>query len=117
MGIDLKVMASHFRERRDEFLPTAILRFERDVGLFARLTRDSVPCFVRPLPNGLKTGYYEDQGLMFTDVDRYGQPLTFTTPGDLRDLEPPEEISPWNRAVLSFLLTLPGDARVVLFWC
>src|SRR5262249_46544338 len=30
MGLDLKVMASHFRERRGEVLSTATLRFDRD---------------------------------------------------------------------------------------
>jgi len=117
MGIDLKVMASSFRERRGEFLPTATLRFERDPGLFARLSQDAIPCLVRPLPEGLKVGSYEDQGLNFTDVDHQGQALTFTTSEDLRRLKPPDDISRWNHAVLSFLLALPGEARIVLFWC
>lgn len=117
MGIDLKVMASYFRERGGEFLPTATLRFERDPRLFSLLSRDTVPCLVRPLPDGLKIGSYEDQGLTFVDVDRYGNLLTFTTPEDLRRLEPPGDITPWNHAVLCFLLALPDDARVVLFWC
>ena len=30
MGMDLEVLASHFRERRGEMLPTASLRFDRD---------------------------------------------------------------------------------------
>ncbi len=58
MGIDLKAMASYFRERRGEFLPTATLRFERDSRLFARLAVESVPCLVRRLPDELKAGCY-----------------------------------------------------------
>jgi hypothetical protein len=80
VGIDLKVMASHFREVRGEFLPTATLRFERDPGLFARLAQGASPSLVRPLPAGLKVGLCEDQGLTFADADRHGQRLTFTTP-------------------------------------
>jgi hypothetical protein len=117
MGIDLKVLASHFREQRGEFLPTAVLRLERDAALFAQLARDASPSLVRPLPAGLRVGLYEDQGLTYADADRYGQALTYTTPADLRDLRPPDDITPWNRAVLAFLRALPPDARVVLYWC
>src|SRR4051794_41697491 len=53
MGLDLTVMASHFRDRRGELLPTATLRLERDSALFAQLSADATPCLVRPLPDGL----------------------------------------------------------------
>jgi hypothetical protein len=117
MGIDLEVMATRFRERRGEFLPTATLRFDRDSGLYEQLDRHATPCLVHPLPEGLKVGRYEDQGLTFTDVDRYANPLTFTTPADLSGLRVPDGIDPWNQAVLAFLLALPPEARIVLFWC
>lgn len=117
MGLDLKVMASHFRERRGEFLPTATLRFDRDAGLFAQLAWDATPCLVHPLPEGLRVGCYEDEGLRFTDVDRDGNRLTYTTSADLRLLRVPDDFAEWNRAILAFLTTLPPDARVVLYWC
>jgi hypothetical protein len=110
-------MASHFRERRGEILPTATLRFERDPRLFAQLAPDATPSLVRPLPAGLKVGCYEDEGLVFVNADRQGQPLTFTSPADLRRLVVPDDITPWNAAVLAFLLALPQDARLVLVWC
>lgn len=112
MGIDLKVMASFFREHGGEMLPTASLRFERDSGLFGRLSR-----LARPLPEGLKVGNYEDEGLTFTNVDRAGSPLTFVTPADLAGLDVPAEVSPWNIAILAFLRALPDDMRIVLYWC
>ena len=84
MGIDLKILATSFREHRGEFLATATLRFERGPALFARLAPDATPCLVRPLPPGLQVGQYDDDGLTWTEADRYGQPLTYTTPGDLR---------------------------------
>jgi hypothetical protein len=117
MGIDLKAMASQFRERRGELLPTATLRFERDPRLFSRMSADVAPCLVHSFPEGLKTGCYEDDGLIFTDVDRYGRRLMYTTPTELQRLELPEAISPWNRAVLAFLLALPSETRIVLYWC
>ena len=32
-------------------------------------------------------------------------------------LREPEDVSPWNRAVLAFLLALPPGSRIVLYWC
>lgn len=112
MGIDLKVMASSFRERRGELLATATLRFERDPILFGRLSQLS-----RPLPDGLKVGSYEDEGLTYTDVDRRGNRLTFCTPADVAALDAVAEGGEWNRAIFAFLRALPSDTRVVLYWC
>jgi hypothetical protein len=117
MGVDLKVLASHFRERRGEFLATATLRFDRDAGLFVQLALEAEPRLVQRLPVGLKVGHYEDEGLRWDELDRQGQPLTFTTPADLQQLRLPDALAPWNLAVLSFLLALPPDARIVLYWC
>jgi hypothetical protein len=117
MGIDLTVHASHFRERRGEFLATASLRLDRDGALFARLAADADPCLVAPLPAGLKLGHYEDQGLRWVEADRHGNPLTYTTPARLQGLRPPADLAPWNRAVLAFLLALPPDTRIILYWC
>jgi hypothetical protein len=117
MGIDLKVMASHFRERQGECLASASLRFERDSRLLAQLTPDANPCLVQFLPPTLKLGHYEDEGLLWSITDRYGTPLTFTTPTELRRLQVPDDLAPWNRAVLTFLLALPPDSRIVLYWC
>jgi hypothetical protein len=117
MGVDLKMLASHYRERRGEFLATATLRLDRDTGLFAQLALNANPCLVHQLPAGLKVGHCEEEGLKWEEVDRHGVPLTFTTPSDLQRLQVPADLSSWNRAMLAFLLTLPPDARIVLYWC
>jgi hypothetical protein len=62
MGLDLTVMASHFRDRRGEMLPTATLRFDRDATLFAQLAADATPCLVRPLPEGCRWGAPRPRG-------------------------------------------------------
>jgi hypothetical protein len=98
-------------------LPTATLRFDRDAALFAQLAADATPCLVRPLPDGLTVGVHEDAGLRSVTTDRYDRPLTFTTPDDLRKLAVPDDTAAWNRAILSFLLALSPDARIVLYWC
>src|SRR5262249_9640180 len=99
------------------FLATASLRLDRDPRLLAQLGADADPCLVHPLPGGLKVGHYEDEGLRFDEVDRYSKPLTFTTPDTLRHLRVPDDLSDWNRAVLSSRLPPPPDARVILYWC
>src|SRR5689334_15649782 len=111
MGIDLKIFASYFRERRGENLATASLRFDRDQRLLSQLTREADPCLVRTLPEGLKVGHYEDEGLRFDDADRYGKPLTWTTSAEVQRLNLPDDLSDWNRAVLAFLAALPPDTR------
>jgi len=117
MGLDLTVMTSHFRDRRGEMLPTATLRFDRDAALFAQLAADATPCLVDRLPDGLTVGVHEDAGLRYTAVDRYDQPLTCTTPERLRRLVIPDDTAAWNRAIIAFLLALPDDARIILYWC
>src|SRR4051812_42482942 len=109
MGIDLKVLASHFRERRGGVLPAAPPPLDRDAGLFAQLAIDAEPRMVKPLPEGLKVGHYEEEGLKFEETDRHGNRLTFTTPAELRNLRGTDDLSPWNRAVFAFLLALPPD--------
>src|SRR5262245_53496056 len=110
MGLDLKVFATNFRERRGEFLPAAILRLDRDTQLFAQLAPDAVPCLVHPLPADLEVGCYEDAGLTYERVDRNGAPLTYTTPAALLRLRVPDDLAVWNRAILAFLTTLQPDA-------
>lgn len=117
MGLDLKLLASGFRERRDELLATASIRLERDPRLLALLSADAEPCVVRLLPDGLKVGHYEDEGLRYDTSDRYGKPLTYTTSAELRTLRAVEDLSEWNRAALAFVLNLPPDTRIILYWC
>lgn len=117
MGIDLRVLASNFREHRGEFLSTASIRFDRDPRLLSLFSRDAQPCLVQPLPAGIKVGHYEDEGLKFDEKDRYGQLLTFTTPEQLESLRLVQDIAEWNRAVIAFMLALPRGTRIVLYWC
>ena len=117
MGIDLKILASNFRERRGELLSTASLRADRDPRLLSVFSTEAVPCIVQPLPEGLKVGHYEDGGIRFDDKDRHGRPLTFTTPQQLKTLRDIEEINEWNRAIVAFLLALPADTKIILYWC
>src|SRR4051794_27233507 len=117
MGIDLKILATSLRERNDEFLATATLRFERSVLLLSLFALESSPCLVRPLPPNLKVGHYEESGLRFDQVDGRGKPLTYTTPEILGGVRFPEDLGDWNTAVLRFLLALPPQSRLVLYWC
>ena len=117
MGFDLQFLATSFRDRGAESLSTASLRLERERSLLSQLTLESVPCLVQPLPADLKIGHYEDDGIRFDEYDRYGKPLTFTTPEQLRAVQRVDELCQWNRAVLAFALGLPPGSRIVLYWC
>ncbi len=85
--------------------------------MFAQSVSAAAPLLVRPLPDGLTVGCDEDEGLRYTNADRYGNRLTFTTPADLGGPIVPDDSVPWNRARLAFVLALPPDSRIVLFWC
>lgn len=117
MGIDLKILASNFREKRGQLLSTASVRLDRDHRLLSLLSKEAVPCLVEPLPVGLKVGHFEDNGLQFDENDRYGNPLTFTTPEQIEALRRVEETSDWNRAAIAFVLALPPGTRIILYWC
>ena len=117
MGIDLRALASNFREHGRELLPTASVRFDRDSRLLAAFSPVADPCIVQPLPGSLRVGHYEDDGLKFDEVDRYGNRLTYTTADQVRRVATITDISQWNRAVLGFLLSLPSDTKIVLYWC
>ena len=117
MGIDLQVLATNFRERSGEFLATATLRFDRDTRLLAIFAATAEPCVVQPVPTDLKIGHYDDEGLRFDTLDRFGNQLTYTTPLSLRMVRFPGDLSAWNTAIVSFLMALPQDVRLVLYWC
>jgi hypothetical protein len=117
MGIDLQIFASNFREKGGEVLATASLRFDRDQRLLSQFAASASPCLVRPLPQGLKVGHYEDKGLTFDELDRYGKPLTYTTSTDIQRVKLPPDLAPWNHAILAFMTKLPPETRLVLYWC
>jgi hypothetical protein len=117
MGIDLVMLASNFREREKKVLSTATIRLDRDqrvLSLFSKLTE---PCIVSELPAGVKVGHFEDDGLKYDENDRYGNPLTFTTPERLRSLRILDEIADWNRAAPAFASALSPGTRIILYWC
>jgi hypothetical protein len=122
MGIDLKILASNFRERPDRILTTAAIRLDRDPRLLSLFSKSADPCIVQPIPEGMKIGHFEDGGLQYDDKDRHGNPLTFTTSEQVARLAEKvrsniDEISQWNRAALAFIASLPPETKVILYWC
>ncbi|HZZ80580.1 MAG TPA: hypothetical protein VFE62_18900 [Gemmataceae bacterium] len=117
MGIDLTILASSFRERRGEVLTNASIRLDRDQRLLSLLSKDATPCLVSALPPGTKVGHYDDDGLKFDQNDRYGQPLTYSTPEQFRSLLSLNKTSEWNLAAITFASSLPPNTRIILYWC
>jgi hypothetical protein len=54
---------------------------------------------------------------VFVDKDRYGNPLTFTTPEQVKAISATDDIGDWNKAVMAFLIALPAGTRIILYWC
>ena len=122
MGIDLKLLASNFRERPDRVLTTAAIRLDRDPRVLSLFYPDSDPSIVQPMPEGLKVGHFEDGGLQYDDKDRYGEALTYTTSEKVEQVavklkDHIDEISRWNRAALAFIVSLPPETKIILYWC
>ena len=54
MGIDLKILASNFRERPDRVLTTAAIRLDRNPRVLSLFSRNANPCIVQQMPDGLR---------------------------------------------------------------
>ena len=48
--------------------------------------------------------------------DVYGGELTFVEAGELNKIALPNSISPWDRAVMAFVSTLPPKTPIILYW-
>src|SRR5689334_8985789 len=104
MGFDLKLLATHFRERPTEMFATASIRLDRDERLLSQLSMESIPRLVKLLPPDFKVGHHDDKGLRYDDKDGHGNALTFTTPAQVRALRDVESLCEWNKAALKFVM-------------
>ena len=69
-----------------------------------------------PLPPLTRFTWYSDGGLEDATTDKYGEPLTYATAGELGAIVLPEDVSPRNAAVFAYLRALPAGTPVVLWW-
>jgi hypothetical protein len=69
----------------------------------------------QPLPNNVRFEVYDDDGITVRLTDAYGKPLTYATAGQFKAIKA-EQLSEWNRAVITMIQLLPPETPVVLYW-
>lgn len=115
MSLDLSIYPIqdpyHFNYQR--VLTSNIIHFAQDYALFDAIKNQSV---LRNIPDYMSIEIYEEGGARITTEDHYGNPLTYTTAGELKHLSLAPEI-PWNQAILSFIQLLPDLTPIIFDWC
>ncbi len=95
------------------------LEFDRDYDIFGQIIEldDSEPT-IKPLaiPPQMWIQTYENEGIKRTRTDKYGTELTFVYAEELKKLNLPEYVSARNRAIKSFIDSLPNDTPIILWW-
>lgn len=98
------------------------LNFQDDSEFFDQITRrydcTRKPAVItrHPIPNGSKIVIYEEEGIVETCGDMYGDELTFVYAKELKALKV-SDTTEWNRAVMAFVRALPDDTIIFLMWC
>jgi hypothetical protein len=126
MGIDLTLCPDAYdtdtREKLSWFLAHTRIDLDRSYHIFGQINKtygrgDEVPlvCEPKPLPEGMKFQWYEDEGLKTRTTDPYGDALTYVTAGELAKVQL-GATGKWNKAVFKMIKALPKDTLVVLWW-
>lgn len=99
------------------------LAFDQDYRIFEQIEQFNYPRISKnpilhpqPIPPNLTVWFYEDEGIDKTREDPYGTGLTFLYAKEMKKLEIPEDASPLNKAIKSFIDALPGDMPIILQW-
>lgn len=71
----------------------------------------------KPLPANHRLAVYEDEGLQKTFNDSYDDRLTYLQAGEFAKITLFDDTSIINKAIISFLITLPKDTMIILYWC
>lgn len=113
MGLDLTLCPSQYpmAPGADWFLAYSRLKLDRQYALFDQIRALEA----QPLPPAWTFDWYGDAGIQHRTEDPYGCPLTALQAGQFHRMAP-AGLSPWNRAVLTFLCAVPPDTPVVLWW-
>jgi len=105
------------------FLGFDRLNFSRQYHIFSQINEEvmgpnKLPavCKPKPLPTTVRFSNYEDEGLKERKTDPYGSPLTYVTAGELSKVKPRKETGDWNKAILTFISSLPAEMPVLLWW-
>jgi len=119
MGIDLTLSIDKYSPHEDTDSYNAKhplgydrLSLNRHYDLF-----DAIKDFPsQSLPQGGSLLWYLDEGVKHCTEDCYGSPLRFVYAGMFRKLLERDDISDWNRAVITMIAALPEPTRIYLWW-
>lgn len=70
----------------------------------------------QPLPSQAQIIIYKQGGMKTTREDDWGFELTFAYAEDLKALNVPEDVHPFNKAIIAFINALPNDTPIILYW-
>lgn len=83
--------------------------------MFDRMDFDQFRGLGQPLPVGQVLRWYMDEGLGPVIDDAYGERLTLISPSDLHIIIV-DGFNHWNTVMMKFLIDLPGETILVLYW-
>ncbi len=105
------------------------LAFDQDYRIFGQLIdlsyrrqgeQDDIPASptikVTPIPPQMWVEIYEDGGVERTREDMYDNGLTFVYAEQLKKLKIPDNSSPKNKAIKTFIDALPDNTPIILQW-
>jgi hypothetical protein len=125
MGIDLRLYPAWPNEHGFSFnggmLCIDALSFDRDYDLFACVEGFYRPegeqrsrARANPMPGPCRI--YGDNGIETRKDDSYGEPLTWSTAGELARAMKDVDTSHRNKAIVAYLAALPPEYPIVLYW-
>ena len=121
MGVDLTLIRDRHHSLGNWFIGYDRISVDRDydvlgqIGDIGRGHEGNRIVNAWQLPPGTRFDSYEDEGILTVTDDPYGDPLTYTTAGELAKVRVGES-TPWNRALWEAIRALPADTVFVLWW-
>jgi hypothetical protein len=95
------------------------LSFNQNYKLFEQIEgfgggKDVVPAY--HIPPGTTLYSYGDNGLEHHANTPYGDSLTFAWGKDMKKIVPCDDETCWNKAILTFIKSMPDDTVYILWW-
>ena len=112
MGVDLTIVPQRYCGIGNWFLGYDRISIDRNYKLFDRIKEISTIRF----PENVKFDWYDDEGLIETKEDCYGDQLKYVHAETLANVFKESELSDRDKATQAYLELLPPDYWIVLWW-
>jgi hypothetical protein len=100
------------------FLHTG-LQLDRDYSLFSMFGgrgENKQVVYPQKIKSNISIFQYFDDGCRKDNTDPYGQILTYCYAGDFRKIKKSLLWSDYNKLVVGFIVKLPKDQPIILYW-